>query len=88
MSESAFKGTAKEGFERKYTILNEKDYHKYVPDGAKEEFHAVFGNICDWIEDGRTKDGKKPYNNYIVINIDEPYIDEIIEVMKRNGHWG
>lgn len=25
---------------------------------------------------------------YIVINMDEPYVEEVIEIMKRNGHWG
>lgn len=25
---------------------------------------------------------------YLVINQDEPYADEIIEILKRNGHWG
>lgn len=27
-------------------------------------------------------------HEYIVINMDEPYADEVIEIMKRNGHWG
>ncbi|WP_339314624.1 hypothetical protein [Paenibacillus sp. FSL R10-2734] len=27
-------------------------------------------------------------NVYVVINVDEPYIDEIIDTMAVNGHWG
>lgn len=86
--EPAFKGTVKEGFKRRYTILNERDYEKYVNTELQSRFEDVFGKVLEQIEDGRYKDGKKPYNNYVVINLDEPYIDEIINIMKRNGHWG
>ncbi|OCA87487.1 hypothetical protein A8F95_08680 [Bacillus wudalianchiensis] len=85
--ESAFKGAVLEGRERRYTVINERDVTKYVPEGAREDFNASFNNICDWIEEGRIEDGKKPFNSYIVINTDEPYIGEIIEVMKRHGHF-
>ncbi|WP_203362424.1 hypothetical protein [Bacillus sp. REN10] len=87
MEETAFKGTVLEGRERRYTVINERDVKKYVPQGAQEDFHASFNNLCDWIEEGRQLDGKKPYNSHIVINTDEPYIDEIIAVMKKHGHF-
>ena len=35
----------------------------------------------------RTIQLKDPEPQYIVINTDEPYIDEIINVMKKHGHW-
>ncbi len=88
MSESAFKGTVKEGFERRFTVINEHDFQKYVPVHTRESFEAKFNNVAGWIEDGRKQEGKQPFNSYIVINLDEPYIDEIIEIMKRHGHWG
>lgn len=86
--EPAFDGTAMEGFERRYTVINERDYKKHVLPSLKEKFEEVFGEVLEHIEIGRELDGKQPYNNYIVVNIDEPYIGEIIEIMKRNGHWG
>lgn len=86
--ELAFEGTIKEGFERRYTILNERDYEKYVDLRLQSRFEDVFGEVLEQIEDGRYKDGKEPFNNYVVINLDEPYIDKIIEIMKDNGHWG
>ncbi|QPA33412.1 hypothetical protein [Thermaerobacillus caldiproteolyticus] len=86
--EPAFDGTVKEGFERRFTIINERDFRKYVPAPLREEFISIFNKVAAWIEDGRKMDGKAPFNNYVVINLDEPYIDEIIEIMKRNGHWG
>jgi len=88
MGDPAFNGTIKEGFERRYTILNERDYQKYVHEELKEKFELIFGEVLDTIEQGRVKDGKHPFNNYVVINLDEPYIDEIVEIMKRHGHWG
>ena len=88
MPEPAFTSNIKEGLSRKYTVLNERDYQKYVPDDLKERFEPVFCEVLTTIEEGRVKDGKHPYNNYVVINLDEPYINEIIEIMKRYGHWG
>lgn len=86
--EPAFTGTVKEGFERKYTIINERDVQKYLSQHTKDELQIALNNALQVIEDGRIEDGKKPYNNYLVINLDEPYADEVIEILKRNGHWG
>ncbi|WP_137744577.1 hypothetical protein [Robertmurraya siralis] len=88
MPESAFKGTVKEGFERRFTVINERDFQKYVPESIQHDFWVEFNQAQNWIEDGRMQEGKQPFNNYVVINLDEPYIKEIIEIMKRHGHWG
>jgi hypothetical protein len=69
-------------------LLKQGDYQKYVHEELKEKFELIFGEVLDTIEQGRVKDGKHPFNNYVVINLDEPYIDEIVEIMKRHGHWG
>jgi hypothetical protein len=68
----------------KFTVLKNEDIERYVP-----KFMAnTLEDICKHIEDGRKKDGKKPKNTYIVINMDEPYATEVIEILKRHGHWG
>lgn len=87
MPEKAFKGTVLEGRERRYTIVNEADLLKYVPGRVVDKLRVAHNQACDFIEYGRKKDGKQPYNSYIVINTDEPYVKEIIEVMKKHGHW-
>lgn len=87
MAEKAFNGTIKEGFKRRYTIINEKDYEKYVSSHAKLRFENAIDYVIEEIESGRELEGKKPFNNYVVINLDEPYINEIVEIMKRNNHW-
>lgn len=86
-AEPAFKDTVLEGKERRYTIINHKDLEKYVDVFTQNELAISLDNVQGNIEHGRGKDGKKPYNTYIVINTDEPYVDEIIEIMKRHGHW-
>jgi hypothetical protein len=85
--ETAFEGTVKEGFERRFTVINERDYKMHVMPSLKEKFEETLGEVLERIEIGRESEGKKPYNNYVVINLDEPYIGEVIEIMKRNGHW-
>lgn len=86
--ETAFDGTVKEGFERRFTVINERDLKKYVPEIDVDDFVYEFNIVSKHIEEGRIADGKKPFNNYLVINLDEPYADEVIEIMKRHGHWG
>ncbi|WGT37752.1 hypothetical protein QH639_18200 [Lysinibacillus sp. 1 U-2021] len=87
MVEQAFKGTVLEGKERRYTVINERDVEKYLSIGEKQDLAIMLDRMLGNIEHGREKDGKKPFNSYIVINTDEPYIDEIVDVMKRNGHF-
>lgn len=87
MREQAFDGTVLEGRERRYTVLNEKDIAKYGDSQLIDNMNQAIDDVLFDIENGRSKDGKKPYNSYIVINVDEPYIGEIIEVMKRHGHF-
>lgn len=87
MVEHAFKGTVLEGKERRYTVINEHDVEKYLSIGERQDLAIVLDRMLGNIEDAREKDGKKPYNSYIVINTDEPYINEIIDIMKRNGHF-
>lgn len=85
--ESAFEGTIKEGCERRYTIINERDLNKYVDDVTRKKLEDVLEGVTDQIECGRKDDGKAEFNNYVVINIDEPYIKDIVAILEENGHW-
>lgn len=84
--EEAFKGTALEGQERRYTILNERDRRKYLTPEENSMLDSALFYYLGKIEDGRAKDGKEPFNSYLVINTDEPYAGEVVDTMKRNGH--
>lgn len=87
MSESVFNGTVKEGLKRRFTIINEHDLNRYLEDEEIEHFEEALNKIVEKIEYGRESEGKKPFNSYVVINLDEPYVNDIIRVMQRNGHW-
>ncbi|MGE7091660.1 hypothetical protein ACQKII_09455 [Lysinibacillus sp. NPDC048646] len=87
LPEEAFEGTALEGKSRKYTILSHKDLNKYIDPFTQNEMWIMLDRIAGNIEDGREKDGKKPFNSYITINTDEPFINEIIDVLKKHGRW-
>lgn len=86
-AEPAFVGTIKEGCERKYTIINERDVEKYVDPFTRNELAIALDNVCSQIEHGRESNGKVAFNNYIVVNVDEPYINDIVAVLEANGHW-
>lgn len=73
------------GCEKKFVVLNVNDYMKYASSAQKDCFLEM---ICKAITTGRERDGKTPVNKYIVVNMDEPYIREIISILKSNGHWG
>jgi len=86
-SEPAFEGTVLEGKERRYTVTNHNDLDKYIDIFTQNELAIVLDRVLGEVESKRYDEGKEPYNSYIVINTDEPYINEIIEVMKRHGHF-
>lgn len=68
----------------KFIVFKREDIEKYTGNLSK----AALKKSSELIMAGREKDGKNPDNKYLVINVDEPYADEVIEIMKRNGHWG
>lgn|GEM_PF-1012987 len=86
-AEPAFEGTIKEGCERKFTIINEHDVAKYVDSFTQNELAIALDNVCSQIEHGRESAGKVAFNNYIVVNVDEPYINDIVAVLENNEHW-
>lgn len=72
------------GAKRKFFVLNLEK--------AEEKIHPM---DLDRIEFGLTEidfalssypDIKA--KEYLVINTDEPYAEEVIDILKRNGHWG
>ena len=73
-----------EEMKHKFTVLKNEDIEKYVP----KFIASGLEDVVIEIEEGRKKDGKSLDNTYIVINTDEPYANEVIEILKRHGHWG
>lgn len=67
----------------KFTVVKNKDIVKYL---SQDQINDL-ANILNTIAKGREVDGKKE-NTYVVINTDEPYAEDVINIMKQNGHWG
>ncbi|MEE4580558.1 hypothetical protein V2V06_21205 [Paenibacillus polymyxa] len=73
-----------QGMKNKFCgVIKHEDAVKYLNDKDK----AYFNYLCHKIECGRKNDGKLPVNAYLVINVDEPYAEEVAEILKRHGHW-
>lgn len=74
-----------EGMEHKFTVIKNEDLDKYL----HPEMKSAFLEIAEKVEMNKYVDQnfKKPHT-YLVINTDEPYADEVIEIMKKHGHWG
>lgn len=85
--EPAFDGTPKEGWRRKFTVINERDVRRYLTDDERHMLDHTVGKLQDRISEQREYDGKEPHNNYLVINMDEPYTDEVIAILKKHGDW-
>lgn len=78
-----------DGMKMKFTVIKNNDIDKYL--SGEDAFGILkrrwLDNSLGIINGMRYSEGKKK-NTYIVINTDEPYADEVIEIMKRHGHWG
>lgn len=67
----------------KFFVLKNEDVKKYLDDREQDQLNILGYRInLDRFNDS------KPINKYIVINVDEEYAPEVIEILKRHGHWG
>lgn len=83
----AFEGTIKEGVGLKYIVVNTRDIRLYADKQTTDDFLCKLNYLSEEIEEGRVAVGKKPFNNYVVVNIDEPYINDIVAILQANEHW-
>ncbi len=67
----------------KFTVLENNDIEEYLSPLGIHRLNELIGVV----DRCRMKDNKT-LNTYLVINTDEPYADEVIKILKRNGHWG
>ena len=75
--------TLKCGARQKYIVIKINDAEEHLMDEEQKELCRLSQEISRM----RRHYGKSD-NEYLVINTDEPYVDEIIAILKRNGHWG
>lgn len=63
--------------EEKYVVIKRADASKYLSQPQKDAFNEA----CLTIQRGRAKDGRLPYNAYVVINQDEPYASAVWDIV-------
>ena len=71
------------GAKRKFVVLKLGDVAK-LAEWVQKDLEMILVEI----EENRLAEGKSTDNEYLVINTDEPYAQEVIEILKKNGHWG
>ena len=64
--------------EKKYLVLKWSD----ITPALSVEQKVQLAQICDDIARWRTSQGK-PLNQYVVINLDEPYAPEVLRLMEQ-----
>jgi hypothetical protein len=68
----------------KYMVIKYEDAQVHLSVEEKSLLAKMFTKVAE----GRKYQGKKLTNTYVVVNTDEPYIADVVDVLKRNGHWG
>ena len=66
--------------QNKYFVLKHEDLNKLTP-----WYLRMLRQISNRVERIRLEMGKPPQNDYVVINTDEPFIEEVVEIMQSNG---
>lgn len=68
----------------KFLVFKIDDVRKYLGEAAYTQLCHTLAHIASV----RKKEGKKPCNTHLVVNIDEAYAPQIVDILKQNGHWG
>lgn len=75
-------GTLNEFDLSKFTVIKNGDIDQYLAIEDAKELKALINRLAT----SRKCNSGKKVNSYIVINLDEPYAQEVSEIMKGYGH--
>jgi len=64
-------------------VIKQDDLYKHTSEQDRIDLARILKNI----RISRYKFNKNTSNKYLVINVDEDYVGEVIEIMKKNRHW-
>lgn len=62
-----------------HIVIKKEDVLKYLTDDQIKYLNTILSTITD----GRKKDGKKPDNSYYICNTDEPYANEVLDIILK-----
>ncbi|MBD7937159.1 hypothetical protein H9655_08955 [Cytobacillus sp. Sa5YUA1] len=74
-----------EEMKMKFTVIKNDDLDTLYL--TQPQVHRDFERGLEYVSKIRQQEGKDD-NKYLVINADEPYAGEVIEILKRHNHWG
>jgi len=66
----------------RYLVLKWEDINDFLNSAEKEILQDV---VCK-LNMHRIANGKPIFNTYLILNIDEPYMPQIFEIMYEHGH--
>lgn len=66
-----------------HLVVKHADIYDYLLRSERHELNIYLQTI----QDQRIRAGKPASPDYLVINMDEPYADEVIDIMRAHGHW-
>ena len=66
--------------EDKYIVLKKADIEAALNNYQKQDLSLLVKRVQQY----RAREGK-PQNQYAVINLDEPYADQVLELMQQAG---
>lgn len=69
-------------FKSKFLVLKWDTIQKYLH-GAR---WRTFMDLLHQLDSDMTNAGHS-HHKYIVVNRDEPYAQDVIDILKANGHW-
>lgn len=69
--------------EMKFTVIKNDDIEQYMNDREK----LILQELLYSINLKKKKEGKAVDNQYLVINTDEQYAPQVIDILKANDHW-
>ncbi len=74
-----------EGMQNKFVVIKRTDVSNFLPPHQQEQLQEILKAI----DINRIIGMGDPasINSYLVINTDESYAEDVIDVLKMNGHW-
>lgn len=66
-----------------HTVIKNEDADKHLTAEEKVQLLRLFNKV----RSGRTTEGKQAVNTYLIVNTDESYASDVVQILKDNGHW-
>lgn len=66
-----------------HTVVKNEDVEKHLTELEKVQMVRLLNKV----RAGRASEGKQAVNTYLIVNIDESYAPDVVQILKDNGHW-